>query len=201
MTTIKFDPTQISKQFVLDTVIPCVRPKQDDEVLTVDLLDLDLYFRCVISDDENGLGSFRITKEMAKQFNLTEDELVRTVAKKAEETVTCKTMAQTLGFDADEDDPINEDDPIFVITTNSSTYGAGAGFLALGALTALAEKMDSDLFIIPSSIHEILAVPANILDKSSIDAMVQQVNATQVLPEEQLAQHAYLYRRESGFVA
>ena len=51
-----------------------------------------------------------------------------------------------------------------------------------------------DFFILPSSIHELLVVPKQDgMDYSSLEAMVQEVNATQVAPEEKLSDHVYEY--------
>ena len=51
-----------------------------------------------------------------------------------------------------------------------------------------------DFFILPSSIHELLVVPKQDgMELSDLEAMVQEVNATQVAPEEKLSDHVYEY--------
>ena len=53
--------------------------------------------------------------------------------------------------------------------------------------------------MIPSSIHEVILtgfVPG--MDLSMMDKMVQEVNRTQVAPEERLSDHIYIYDGEAG---
>ena len=48
------------------------------------------------------------------------------------------------------------------------------------------------LIILPSSIHEVLVVPYKEgMDMNDMRAMVSEVNATEVLPEDQLISDAY----------
>ena len=56
------------------------------------------------------------------------------------------------------------------------------------------EKVGGDFFILPSSIHELLVVPKQDgMELSDLEAMVKEVNATQVAPEEKLSDHVYEY--------
>ena len=54
-----------------------------------------------------------------------------------------------------------------------------------------AERVGGDFFILPSSIHEILIVPDN--GKMELEAMVKEVNATQVAPADKLTDSVYHY--------
>ena len=50
------------------------------------------------------------------------------------------------------------------------------------------------LIIIPSSTHEVLLIPCDPeTDVLSFNEMVQEVNATQLMPEEVLSDNAYIY--------
>lgn len=58
----------------------------------------------------------------------------------------------------------------------------------------IAEKVGGDFFVLPSSIHELLIVPKQEgMELSELEAMVQEVNATQVSREEKLSDHVYEY--------
>ena len=55
-----------------------------------------------------------------------------------------------------------------------------------------------NFYILPSSVHETLFVPATgVEEKEMLDRMVAEINAAQVLPEEQLTDHAYYYDGEA----
>ena len=89
---------------------------------------------------------------------------------------------------------------MFVLTNDRKTNGANI-LLFKEQLAELAEKVDDDFFILPSSIHELLAIPAfQVDDAEQLRQMVREVNDTQVAPDEILGYEAYLYNRETGEV-
>ena len=61
----------------------------------------------------------------------------------------------------------------------------------------LAGKLKSDLYIIPSSIHEVIAVPATGLSPDGIIKMVSEVNENEVDDEEILGYSIYKYDLEA----
>lgn len=64
---------------------------------------------------------------------------------------------------------------------------------------AKAEKIDCDLYILPSSIHEVILVP--VLKKNSKDKLLEivtEINATQVENSEILADSVYIYERAAN---
>ena len=57
--------------------------------------------------------------------------------------------------------------------------------------------MDSDFYILPSSVHEVILVPTTSKkDLQKMSDMVESVNTSTLLPEEILSDHAYYYSRE-----
>ena len=69
----------------------------------------------------------------------------------------------------------------------------GAGMLAVPAVL---EKVfgDTPHLILPSSIHEVIAMPVGIITPNEAKDMVMEVNAEKVAPEEQLSDSVYLYK-------
>ena len=67
-----------------------------------------------------------------------------------------------------------------------------------GKIAGIAEKYDSDLYLIPSSIHEMILVPANSMDENFLREAIRSVNENEVPPEDILTESLYLYRRENG---
>lgn len=66
--------------------------------------------------------------------------------------------------------------------------------LQVSDLTNYAEKLGGDYFIIPSSIHEVLLVKdTGEMNARDLAAMIREVNATEVAPEDVLTDHAYHY--------
>lgn len=85
--------------------------------------------------------------------------------------------------------------PMFVLTNQQKLQGAVC-MLYPDVIKAFAEKIDCDLYILPSSIHEVILVPA--LKKNSKEKLLEivtEINATQVESSEVLADSVYIYVR------
>lgn len=85
---------------------------------------------------------------------------------------------------------------MYVITNAKGINGASC-LLYPAVIKNLALKLDSDLYILPSSIHEIIAVKANgTMNKKAFREMVFDVNRTQVPEEDILSDNVYFYSRD-----
>ena len=66
-------------------------------------------------------------------------------------------------------------------------------------LEMIGEILKEDFYILPSSIHEVIILPKSKgIAKEELDAMIQDINHTQVDTEEVLSDHSYLYERGLG---
>lgn len=87
------------------------------------------------------------------------------------------------------------DMPMFVLTNEYWTNGAACMFYT-GLLEQVSQILDTDLYIIPSSIHEVILLPINEkINIEDMDGMIRQVNREDLKPGEILSQHVYIYRR------
>lgn len=95
---------------------------------------------------------------------------------------------------------IREEDtiPMYVLTNQDKRFGAAA-MLYSERIRELAERFESDLLILPSSIHEVLLLPDDhSREYDSYRRMVEEVNRTQVIPEEVLSYRLYRYCRRNS---
>lgn len=83
-----------------------------------------------------------------------------------------------------------------VVTNRTKVYGAVAIY-DKEMLSKIAEKYDSNLVILPSSIHECIICVDNDPDLNVYSDMVRSVNQIEVRPEERLSDHAYLFDKVS----
>ena len=87
---------------------------------------------------------------------------------------------------------------IHIVTNRKNAHGA-AYIFDTNTLQKMADLLESDLYIIPSSIHEIMIFPWNdFATKEELSAIVEEVNETAVEKEEQLSNHVYIFDRETG---
>ena len=86
--------------------------------------------------------------------------------------------------------------PLYVLTNKSRMFGASA-MLYSNKIGELATKLNSNLLILPSSVHEVLLLPDDqVQEYDFYKEMVREVNTTQVDPEEILSFNLYRYERE-----
>lgn len=91
----------------------------------------------------------------------------------------------------------SNDEKMYVLGNESKLNGA-AYILDNELMNSLCERFE-DFYILPSSIHECLIVPkAGNVSLDDLRVMVQEVNDTQVEPNERLSYNIYTYSVENG---
>lgn len=86
-------------------------------------------------------------------------------------------------------------DSMHVLTNNQNVFGATALLYPEG-LAGISEKTGGDLLIIPSSIHEVICVPADDADPEVLRSMLVEAN-NEIVPEESvLSDSIYYYDSE-----
>lgn len=90
--------------------------------------------------------------------------------------------------------------PMYVLSNDSKLNGS-ATILYEGVLSKFADEQKSDLWLLPSSVHEWILIPAKVYRSAKeLTEMVQEVNKTQLAVGEMLSDHAYYYNRMEGKV-
>ena len=83
-------------------------------------------------------------------------------------------------------------DTMFVLTNDTKVNGAAA-ILNDDTRQEIADKV-GDFYVLPSSVHETLIIPKDAgMELRDLEQMVQEVNQTQVAPQERLSDHVYEY--------
>lgn len=172
--------------------------------------DLAIIFYIMVSSDAEGMGTITVHDNIMDLWNVSKEKLFELAVQntqrlfRAKVTSIAEVMIDVLAsrldrecvcefFDlmAGEDDMI----PMYVCTNTAKMNGAGVIFYN-GLLKEFADRVGSDVYIIPSSIHETLLIPAGVgMDADEIRDMVKCVNATEVAPEEILSDSVYYYNR------
>ena len=109
---------------------------------------------------------------------------------------TIKSINEVLsGMFGFEEDLIPDDVPaLYVLTDENKTFGASQLYLK-DKIREFAKQQDCDVYILPSSIHELLLLRADFpnLEPSYLKEMVCEVNATEVSDEDFLCDGAYKF--------
>ena len=170
--------------------------------------DLSIVYRVMIKISDEGIYSTQIHNAMAKSLGLSEEELFKLASVNTPKLfpVTIKTMNEVMMeiFTKDGMPPeiaemmvgaTPKDRIMYVIGNERNIYGA-TSMLYTDSIQELAEKMGSDLYILPSSINEVLAVSADSFDPYELADMVVDVNMNTVDLEERLSNQVYHYDKD-----
>ena len=172
------DEDGIKVHDLTDKAIICVQPKSNgSDYYKHDLLDLEAYIRIRLDD----MRSFKVPTAL---FN---SELYDSALKNTRENLVITTMSEILGL------PAGLFEDMDIITTKDKTFGASA-LLFPDIFRKYCEKKGvQKIYIIPSSIHELIVVPQDIGAGYEMTSMVQEVNATAVQASDVLSDHVYRY--------
>lgn len=85
---------------------------------------------------------------------------------------------------------------MYVLTNKQKTNGA-ACMIYENVLDNFADSLGSDVYILPSSVHEVILVPAvEGIDKDELTNMVKEVNEKELDEIDILSDHVYYYSRK-----
>ena len=91
------------------------------------------------------------------------------------------------------------DIPCMLILSNEDSINGATTMFYPNILATITEELGTDVYVLPSSIHEVILVPKNgEIQENQLTNMVREVNATQVDDQEVLTNHTYEYCREVG---
>ena len=87
--------------------------------------------------------------------------------------------------------------PMYVLSNEQNYFGASVLYYP-GALKEISKRFQSDLIILPSSIHEVIVLPVNGKEQfDEMNEMIKEINKDQVADEEVLSDHLYYYNRST----
>ncbi len=87
-------------------------------------------------------------------------------------------------------------DQIMWIITNERGVDGAVSMLYEDKVHKLAESLESDLYILPSSVHEVIAVSVNMGEPEELARMVAEINMDQVKLEDRLSNQVYHYDKD-----
>lgn len=160
--------------------------------------DMSLVYRMQIDQNENGTSSVLITNAMLENYGVTVNQLHQDAMDAAviNNPATFRSMQEVLsdlmGMPADLMPPL--DGPqMYVASVENSLNGAGV-IAYPDFMNQVAEQVGGDFFVLPSSVHEVLVIPDDgSIDRHDLESMVREVNASEVLPKDQLSDNVYHY--------
>lgn len=177
-------------------------------------LDFAIVFQCLISEEMFGNATIMIHKAHLKIWQTTVEDLYQSALQNTPrlQQYDIKSMREVLsemmlleemegGNTADIEEYLKElpnSVPMYVLSNKARVQGAGC-ILYPDILKDFAAAIRSDFYILPSSIHEVILLPAQgDEDVEGLRRMVCEVNESQVEREEVLSDSVYYYNRKEA---
>ena len=187
----------INWDFVKGNIRVGLRPiTNDKDTVTRRFLDLEEYCYCPIDR-----GIIKINQPLLEYFGIPESQMFKI----AEANTAAEAKAQSI-FDAmcdllGEEVPYCYDMPPMFMVSNKEKYLGAGTMTCINVFETICEKLMVDVIkVIPSSIHELLVVPAGVIGDDEMAATICSVNDTSLSDGEYLGNHPYTFIKGKGFV-
>ena len=198
------DYEQMKDKLVMEVVSAETNADMLAKVPHQDMEDMAVVYRFVLDTNDDGRATILVTNQLLETMGVTPEQLHADALENAPELKPAviqgmsEVIAEMMGVNPEElaemgmpGDPENEQ--MFVASVPDKVHGAGV-LAYQNFMDQAAERVGGDFYILPSSIHEVLIVPDNgNMKLSDLEAMVREVNATQVAPEDKLTDSVYHY--------
>ena len=170
------------------------------EIPHIPYLNLAIVFYCLLEASETQQAAILIYNHHLRHWHVDKESLFDLSLKNSPHLLpsqleNMKEILALFGEESPEEEPTLS---MYVLSNTYRSHGAAA-ILYPSLLSRIAAELQQDLIILPSSIHEVLLVPApDFPDYDAFRSMVREVNEMQLPDEEVLSDQVYLFSRESG---
>ena len=171
----------------------------------LEYLDLAITFYCIVNNERFGSAVIQISNAHLNMWDVTLDNIYEAARQNTplllpyELLSMEQVLGSMLGEGCEEMPDLSEQEVSMYVLSNTSRVNGAATILYPDILKDFAKACGRDLYILPSSVHEVILVPdTGIGNPETFQEMIQDVNATQLSPEEVLSDHVYIFKRKKN---
>ena len=172
------------------------------------ILDLAVVFYCLLDNEYGRSATALIYNNNLKNWNVTIDDVYKAALKNTPDLLHSKISSMAALFekcgvnvDGEEVDLKDYVPSDMYVLTNESKLNGAACILYENVLYDFAQKLGADLYILPSSVHEVILLPKlSMFEKDELVNMVKEVNTEGVAADEVLSDHLYEYNRTERLI-
>lgn len=148
-----------------------------------EILDLALIYRIIRIQDNGEMMSCAVTYDILKELRMNEEELYDYAKKRTEEILKPEMVAVM--------------PPLYALTNKKLVWGA-ASVMFPETLKELANTLKKDLYLLPSSLDEMMVIPTDYMPAEQVHDILLQANKEAVTEEEWLSDRLYIYMKDSN---
>lgn len=172
------------------------------------ILDLAVVFYCLLDNEYGRSATALIYNNNLKNWNVTIYDVYKAALKNTPDLLHSKISSMAALFekcgvnvDGEEVDLKDYVPSDMYVLTNESKLNGAACILYENVLYDFAQKLGADLYILPSSVHEVILLPKlSMFEKDELVNMVKEVNTEGVAADEVLSDHVYEYNRTERLI-
>lgn len=173
-----------------------------EQSISKEFLDLSAVVRIVLKMDKEGMASMALSKGAAEILGMTEEEIYAAALANTLRLFPPKLMnlGRYVEMSIGGKLLFGEDEVTTYILTNQKEVDGAFYLMSPEVVGAIAEALEDDLYILPSSVNEVLLVRASELEGGvdELKEMVRDVNGTVVSEKDILSYSVYYYDKENG---
>lgn len=181
----------------------------------IKFLDLAVTFHCLIQEESESIGMIRITNEHLNLWDVKKEDLLSRAMKNTPtllpplirrmEDVLKELLEENEGSMKQEEIEVElrrmeEDSQVpntMYILSNTKGINGASCILYPEVIRNFARLIKNNIYVLPSSIHEVILLPTDsVYEKEQLEAMVYEINQSEVPYEEVLSNHIYYYSIE-----
>ena len=158
-----------------------------------DVEDLSVTYHVMVDARESGLASATVTNAMIDSFGISKEQLHEDAVRNSQEILPARMdsmMNMLMGLSGMDDAEYEFGmmaPPSMMVVTNQIGINGASAFFYPDSMDKISEQLGGNYFMLPSSIHEVIAVPAGDKDYRDLESMVKQINMMQVAKVFELA--------------
>jgi len=166
--------------------------------------DMAFTYRLVVQKGDDGVASSVINNDLMKHLSLDPETLSILAMENTPKLFPAEFMSMNdvmrsmMGEEEWEEMSMfmdMEQGPKLYVLSNDSKVNGAASLFYPGQMDVIKKQLNSDFYVLPSSVHEVIIVPKTeeITSYKDLETMVREVNSTGVDPEEVLTGNVYFY--------
>jgi len=171
------------------------------EVPYVKMEDMALVCYFFVGQGGEGYGTVLIHNHHIKTWGVSRDRLMQDAWASMKQLLPARIrgITEVLGIPPREGIAGEQDAEDMYVISNRQDYLGAVCVLYPGVLKSFASSRNCNLYVLPSSIHEMILVPEEPgMDYTALEDIVRDINQTEVAPEEVLTDSVYYFDRNKG---
>ncbi|MHC1722925.1 MAG: DUF5688 family protein [Aminipila sp.] len=172
-----------------------------------DYLDLALVYQVQLDIKDESNPTILVNNTLLESWKISKDKVHEYAEQNTSKLLPYEIQSmeaiigQMMGIQEEDVHALKDEENsnVMYVLTNKKKINGAACLLYDDVLKTFAEKHNCDFYMLPSSTHEVLLIPDNnLVNSKELQAMVKEVNATEVAPDEVLSNNVYYYCRKTG---